>query len=153
MPYNITVLPHSPFNHRMTIRMFQFYWMYNEWRNIFIYLFSLCAILGCSTVFNSLQLHGKAPLSMAFSWQECRSGLPFSSSGDLSDPGIEPVSPVSLALAGRFFTTEIPGKPLFSPYQPRFWYTLYWIHFILFSHWVNFCIMENINYSFKVRKH
>ena len=26
---------------------------------------------------------------------------------DLSNPGIEPVS----ALAGRFFTTELPGKP------------------------------------------
>ena len=30
-----------------------------------------------------------------------------SSSRDLSDPGIEPTSP---ALAGRFFTTEPPGK-------------------------------------------
>ena len=30
-------------------------------------------------------------------------------SRDLPDPGIEPVSP---ALAGRFFTTEPPGKPL-----------------------------------------
>ena len=32
-----------------------------------------------------------------------------SSSGDLLDSGIEPVSP---ALAGGFFTTEPPGKPL-----------------------------------------
>ena len=32
-----------------------------------------------------------------------------SSPGDLPDPGIEPMSP---ALAGRFFTTEPPGKPL-----------------------------------------
>jgi len=30
-------------------------------------------------------------------------GLPFPSSEDLPDPGIEPVSP---ALAGRYFTTE-----------------------------------------------
>ena len=37
-----------------------------------------------------------------------RSGLPFPSSGDLSDPGIEPTY---LALAGGFFTTEPPGKP------------------------------------------
>ena len=29
--------------------------------------------------------------------------------GDLSDPGTEPASP---ALAGRFFTTEPPRKPL-----------------------------------------
>ena len=34
-------------------------------------------------------------------------GLPFPSSEDLLDPGIEPASP---ALAGRFFTTEPPGK-------------------------------------------
>ena len=35
-------------------------------------------------------------------------GLPFPSPGDLPDPGFEPGSP---ALAGRFFTTEPPGKP------------------------------------------
>jgi len=31
--------------------------------------------------------------------------------GDLPDPGIKPTSLASLALAGRFFTTEPPGKP------------------------------------------
>ena len=30
---------------------------------------------------------------------------------DLSDPGIEPASPASPALAGRLFTTEPPGEP------------------------------------------
>ena len=35
----------------------------------------------------------------------------FLSPGDLADPGIEPSSP---ALAGGFFTTEPPGKPLFT---------------------------------------
>jgi len=34
--------------------------------------------------------------------------LPFPSPGDLPNPEIEPMSP---ALAGRFFTTELPGKP------------------------------------------
>ena len=34
--------------------------------------------------------------------------LPFPPPGDLPDPGIEPVSPVSPVLAGRFFTTEPP---------------------------------------------
>ena len=53
----------------------------------------------------------QALLSMGFSRQEYWSGLPFPSSGDLSDPGIEPMSPVSLALAGRFLTTEPPGDP------------------------------------------
>ena len=36
-------------------------------------------------------------------------GLPSPSPGHLPDPGIEPVSP---ALAGGFFTTEPPGKPI-----------------------------------------
>ena len=51
------------------------------------------------------------PLSMGFPRQEYWSGLPFPSPGDLPDPGIEPVS---LALAGRFFTTEPPSVILLS---------------------------------------
>ena len=47
---------------------------------------------------------------MGFSRQECWSGLPFSPPGDVPDPGIEAESPVSPALAGRFFTTESCGK-------------------------------------------
>ena len=35
----------------------------------------------------------QAPLSMGFSWQEYWSGLPFPSTGDLPNPGIEPGSP------------------------------------------------------------
>ena len=50
----------------------------------------------------------QAPLSVEFSRQECWSGLPFPSPGHLLDPRIEPVSP---ALTGRFFSTELPGKP------------------------------------------
>ena len=49
---------------------------------------------------------------MRFPRQEYWSGLPFLPPGDLLDPVIEPVSPVSLALAGRFFTTETLGKPI-----------------------------------------
>jgi len=49
----------------------------------------------------------QAPLFMGFPRQEYWSGLPFSSPGDLSDPGIKPVPP---ALAGGFFTTEPLGK-------------------------------------------
>ena len=40
--------------------------------------------------------------------QEYRSRLPFPSPANFPDPGIELKSP---ALAGRFFTTESPGKP------------------------------------------
>ena len=53
----------------------------------------------------------QALLSMEFYRQEYWSGLPFPSPGDLPDSGIEPVSLVSPALAGGFFTTEPPGKP------------------------------------------
>ena len=35
----------------------------------------------------------QTPLSMGFFRQECCSGLPFPSPGDLPDPGIEPRSP------------------------------------------------------------
>ena len=40
------------------------------------------------------------------------SGLPFPPTGDLPDPGIKPTSLGSPALAGRFFTTAPPGKPI-----------------------------------------
>ena len=53
----------------------------------------------------------QAPLSVEFSKQEFWSRLPFSPLGDLSDPGIEPEILASPALAGRFFTTALPGKP------------------------------------------
>ena len=52
----------------------------------------------------------QAPLSMGFSRQEYWSELPCPSTGNLPDPGIKPVSLMSPALAGRFFTTGPPGK-------------------------------------------
>ena len=51
--------------------------------------------------------------------QEYWNGFPFPTPGDLPDPGIEPLSLESPALAGRFFTTappeEPPGKILLLP--------------------------------------
>ena len=44
--------------------------------------------------------------SVRFSRQGYWSGLSFPFSGDLSDPGIKPTSPMSPALAGRVFSTE-----------------------------------------------
>ena len=52
----------------------------------------------------------QAPLSMGFPRQEYWSGLPFSSPGDLPDPGIKPGSP---ALQADALTSEPPGKPTF----------------------------------------
>ena len=49
-------------------------------------------------------------LSMGFPGQEHYSGLPFPSTGELPNPGIEPATLLSPALAGQFFPTEPPGK-------------------------------------------
>ena len=46
------------------------------------------------------------PLSMGFSRQEYWSGLPFPPPEDLLDPGIEPTSLMSPALAHGFFNTS-----------------------------------------------
>ena len=50
----------------------------------------------------------QAPLSMGFSRQECWSGLPFPSPGDLPNTGIEPGSP---ALQAEALPSEPPGEP------------------------------------------
>ena len=51
----------------------------------------------------------RVPLAMEFSSQECWSGLPFPSPGDLPDPGIEPGFP---ALQADSLPSEPPGKPI-----------------------------------------
>ena len=58
----------------------------------------------------------QAPVSLGLPEQEYWSELPFPSPGDLPDPGIETASP---ALAGRFFTTEPPGKPIVRAGKPQ----------------------------------
>ena len=49
----------------------------------------------------------QAPLSMGFSRQEYWSGLPFPSTGDLPDPGIESMSFMSPALQ----EDSLPAEP------------------------------------------
>ena len=53
----------------------------------------------------------QAPLSIGFSRQKYWSGLPCPTPGDLPDPGIEPASLTSPALAGSFLPLAPPGKP------------------------------------------
>ena len=48
----------------------------------------------------------QAPLSMQFCRQEYWSGLPLPSPGDLPDPEMKAVSPVSPALAGGFISVN-----------------------------------------------
>ena len=54
-----------------------------------------------SSVHGILQVQARKPEWVAFP-----------SPGDLPNPGIEPVSLLPSALAGRFLTAEPPGKPL-----------------------------------------
>ena len=57
----------------------------------------------------------QAPLSMELFRQEHWSGLPFPPPGGLPNPGTELTSPVSPALAGKFFTTESPKSLVLLP--------------------------------------
>ena len=70
-------------------------------------------MLSCSVMSNSFPapwtVACQAPLSMEFFRQEYWNELLFPTPEYLPDPGIEPVSP---ALAGGFFTTVPPGKPV-----------------------------------------
>ena len=75
-----------------------------------------CTVGMCVCVLSRVQLFvtpwtvaHQAPRSMGFSRQEYWSGLPLPIPRDLPNTGIEPMSP---ALAGGFFTTVPPGKPL-----------------------------------------
>ena len=52
----------------------------------------------------------KSPLTMGFSRQAYWSGLSFLPPGDLPNPGIKPVSPVSLALQVDSLPIESLGK-------------------------------------------
>ena len=53
----------------------------------------------------------QAPLSIGFFRHRYWSGWPVISPGDLPESGIKPLSLMSPALAGMFFTTSTPGKP------------------------------------------
>ena len=75
-----------------------------------------CAVLSCFSrvcLFTTpwTVVH-QPPLSMGFSRQEYLGGLSFPPPGYFPGLESESTSLVSPALAGRFFTTEPPGKPL-----------------------------------------
>ena len=93
---------------------FQTSGLQNSQRISSVVLSHLCVC--CAQLLSRVQLFAplwtvvsQVPPSMVFSRQEYWSGLPFPPPGDLPDPGIEPTSS---ALAGGFFTTVPPGKPL-----------------------------------------
>ena len=59
----------------------------------------------CLTLMTPWTVACQAPLSVGFSSQEYWSGLPFPPPADLPEPGIEPMSLASPALAGVFFSS------------------------------------------------
>ena len=77
-------------------------------------------MLACSVMSNSLWLHGLQPASFLCPWdspgKNARVGSSMGSCslpGDFPNPGNEPSSPVSPALAGEFYITEPAGKPIY----------------------------------------
>ena len=70
-----------------------------------------CESVSCSVVSDSAipwTIAGQAPPPMQFSRQEYRSGQPFLSPGDLSNPEIKPESPAPQVDS---LPSEPPGKP------------------------------------------
>ena len=64
----------------------------------------------CQTLASPWAVAHQALLSMGFPRQEYWSGLSFPTPGDHPHLRIKPMSSASPALAGRFFTTQPPGK-------------------------------------------
>ena len=70
-----------------------------------------CAVLSPIQLFAApWTVAHQAPLSMEFSRQENWIVLPFCTPAGLPDTGTEPVSPLSPALAGGYFTTSDTGE-------------------------------------------
>ena len=81
-------------------------WIYKH-ENLNAVCAMLCLVAqSCPTLWP----HGLYPSRPFYPWwfsrQECWSGLPCPPPGDLPDPEIEPVSFMSPALSGKFFTTS-----------------------------------------------
>ena len=74
-------------------------------RNVCVSVYvRVCCVLSCVQLFETpWTVALQAPLSMGFPRQGYWSGLPFPPP-DLPDPGTEPESPASPAVAGGFFT-------------------------------------------------
>ena len=71
----------------------------------------MCAVCSCLTLCDPMTVAHQLPLSMELSRQKYWSGLPIPPSEDLSDPGIKPVSPISLLWEADSLSLVLPGKP------------------------------------------
>ena len=92
----------------------------------------LCSLTqSCPTLCNPMDVASQAPLPMGFSRQEYWSESPFPPPWNLPDPGMEPLSPVSSALAGGFFTTSTTWE---APGTDEVFNNICWVD--LDNHWV-----------------
>lgn len=84
---------------------------YDAWGKLLCSCIRVCAGVSSQSLtsvklFETPQIIAQqSPLPLEFFRQVHECGLPFSTSGDLCNSGIEPRSLVSPALSGRFFTT------------------------------------------------
>ena len=68
----------------------------------------------CLVFCDPMDIASQTPVSIEFSRQECRNRLPFPPPRHLPYPGIWSLS---LTLAGGFFASEPPGKPILMAYS------------------------------------
>ena len=97
--YSFLPLPFLPLS-----LIFQF-WTQITWLIVFLLLHVLSHLSHVRLFATPWTVAHQAPPSMGFSRQEYWSGLPLSRPGHLPNPGIQPMSLKSPALAGGFFTT------------------------------------------------
>ena len=83
------------------------------------YILDVCTLSSVRLFATPWTVANQVPLPMGFSRQEYWSGLPFPPPRDLPESGIKPSSPVSPALASRFFTTVPPGHPFIDKWKRR----------------------------------
>ena len=90
----------------------------------------MCSVTqSCLTLCGPVDCSPPAPLSMGFPRQEYWSGVPFPAPRDLPDPGIEPVSLASPALAGGLSITcttwEAPAFKIITLEINTFYYQMF----------------------------
>ena len=103
--------PEHPYDHYTMI----IYYHFMHW--IMYSMHAVASIIFASLWPNELLPH-QPPSFVGFTRQEYWSGLPFPSARDLPDPGIEPMSLTSLALAGGFLTTSATWEAHIIHYIP-----------------------------------
>ena len=115
------------------------YWILLNYFCCQLMWFCCCCLIAksCQTIYASVDCNPPASLGQRY-W----SGLPFPSSEDLPYPGLEPVS---LALAGRFFTTEPPGKLIDVIIDILFFSLLIWWTMLIDFRMLNYPCIPEIN--------